>query len=153
MIVTVRVAKSWNCWKHVSSHLKNLAATFGWLGQRPEVQPTNYIFFSWMPANWLEDSQMSVMQLNRSFLGASQMAGTQPNSFTPKIHKNFKQQICLNVHVILQPLWSEKNCVSSHFLFCATLVTVLSVLPIMTVMAEVMVNKIEMSAKLKCQQN
>ena len=42
------LAHLWKRWKHVSSLFKILAATFGWLGQRPS-QPN---------ANWLAGSEV-----------------------------------------------------------------------------------------------
>ena len=65
-----RVAESWKRWKHVSSHFRILAATFGWLGQRLS-QPTNFGSHISLPFNCLLTGWARGL--------ASQMAGTQPN--------------------------------------------------------------------------
>ena len=107
-MVTCRVAESWKRWKHVSSHFRILAATFGWLGQRLS-QPTNFgsqislpfncLLTGWArgpasqmagtqpngcdSAKWLWFSQMTRNQPNGCssaiWMGLSQVAGTQPN--------------------------------------------------------------------------
>ena len=59
-----------------------MAATFGWLGlwlNQTIANSQSIIFLGWRPIKWLKDSQMSVSQLIRSLLGASQMAGIQQN--------------------------------------------------------------------------
>ena len=50
--LVLRVAESWKRWKHVSSHFRILAATFGWLGQRLS-QPTNFGSQIFLPFNCL----------------------------------------------------------------------------------------------------
>ena len=51
-----------------------------WLA-RSKAQAARKILVDWMPAKQLEDSRISVRQLNRSLLGASQMAETNPNGW------------------------------------------------------------------------
>ena len=84
-----RVAESWKRWKHVSSHFRILAATFGWLGQRLS-QPTNFgsqisLPFNCLLTGWVRGpaSQMARTKPHgcnsAKCLQLSQMASNQPN--------------------------------------------------------------------------
>ena len=92
------VAQSWKRWKHVSSHLQILAATFGWLGQRPSQPNDNWLagskpsqpgrFFQtgcqpngWKTAKCLLDSLIEAFQVPAKWLRLIKMAGTQPNGW------------------------------------------------------------------------
>ena len=82
MCKTIRVAESWKRWKHVSSHFRILAATFGWLGQRLS-QPTNFgsqisLPFNCLLTGWARGP-------------ASQMAGTQPHDWDSATWLRFSQ--------------------------------------------------------------
>ena len=95
---TIRVAQSWNRWKHVSSHFKMLAATFGcdsfkwlWLSQIDGTQLNGWDSAKWLGlsqmagtqpsgcklAKWLGLSQMA--KTRAKWLGLSRIAGIQPN--------------------------------------------------------------------------